>query len=73
MSFDSRTDLPGGRTDVHAVAAQTDAGGSPLQGGSRMPFDVSGSWDRPMMLIQNAGHGLPSLSVPLFGPDAAMP
>ncbi len=73
MSFDSRTDLPGGKTDVHAVAAQTDADGAPLQGGSRMPFDVSGSWDRPMMLIQNAGHGLPSISIPLFGADAAVP
>ena len=73
MSFDSRTDLPAGRTDVHAVAAQTGSDGAPLQGGSRMPFDMSGSWDRPMMLIQNAGHGLPSLSVPLFGPDTAPP
>ncbi len=73
MSFDSRTDLPGGRTDVHAVAAQTDAVGAPLQGGSRMPFDLSGSWDRPMMLTQNGGHGLPSLSIPLFGSDAGTP
>ena len=73
MSFASRTDLPEGRTDVHAVAAQTDADGAPLQGGSRMPFEMSGSWDRPMMLIQNAGHGLPSLSMPLFGTDAASP
>lgn len=73
MSFDSRTDLPGGRTDVHAVAAQTDADGTPVQGGSRLPFDMSGSWDRPMMLIQNAGHGVPSLRIPLFGADAALP
>ncbi len=73
MSFASRTDLPGGTTDVHAVAAQTDAGGVPLQSGSRMPFEMSGSWDRPMMLIQNAGHGLPALSFPLFGPDPALP
>ena len=73
MSFNSRTDLPGGSTDVHAVAAQTDAGGSPLQGGARMPFDVSGSWDRPLMLMQSTGRGLPSLSIPLFGPDAALP
>ncbi len=68
MTFGAEAALPDGRIAVHAVAAQTDGDGAPLQGGQRLPFDVSGVWPGPLALV---ARGLPSLARPLL--DGAVP
>ena len=65
MSFGAETDLPDGRIDVHAVAAQTDGSGAPLRDGQSMPFDMRGSWAGPLVLVGRA-QGLPAMALPLF-------
>lgn len=65
MSFGAETDLPDGRIDVHALAAQTDGSGTPLRDGQSMPFDMRGSWAGPLVLVGRGG-GLPALPLPVF-------
>lgn len=71
MSFGAETTLPDGRIAVHALAAQTDGGGAPLQDGQRLPFDMRGSWAGPLTMVAHA-TGLPSFAVPLLGDTAPL-
>ncbi len=74
MSFGALTALPDGRIDIRAVAAQTDSGGVPVQGSQRLPFDMRGSWDGPIVTVgHSGGMALPSLSFPLLVPASPSP
>ncbi len=74
MSFGARTALPDGRIDIHAVAAQTDSSGVPVQGSQRLPFDMRGSWDEPVVMVgHSGGMALPSLPFPFLVPAPTSP
>ena len=74
LSFGGRTDLPGGKVDIQALASQTDASGSLLPGGPRLPFEMRASWGEPLMLIeQTRALSLPDLPVPSLMPGQGMP
>ncbi len=70
MSFGAESDLPAGRIDVHAVAAQTDRGGAVLPDGPSVPFEMRGSWAGPLVLVSRGG-GLPLTTLDLFDGLAA--
>ena len=70
MSFGAETNLPAGRIDVQAVAAQTDRGGAKLPDGQSLPFEMRGTWAGPMVL-EAKGAGLPLTTFPLFDGFAA--
>lgn len=74
LSFGGHSDLPQGKIDILAVAAQTDAAGSVLAGGPRLPFEMHGTWGAPLTLVEHArglGGLLPAL--PIIGPGQVVP
>lgn len=73
MRFGAETGLPDGNIAVRAVAEPTDAGGAPLRDGPRLPFDLRGRWDGPLVLVGHAGAGLPALSLPIFDGTPPLP
>ena len=75
LSFGGRTDLPHGKLDITAVAAQTDASGSLIPDGPSLPLEMRGSWGEPLTLIerQTRALALPALSVPLFESGQEIP
>ena len=74
LSFGGRTDLPAGRVEIQAVASQTDASGTLLPDGPRLPFEMRGRWGEPMMLIEHTRVlSLPALPVPSLMPGQGLP
>ncbi len=73
LSFGGHTDLPGGKIDILAVAAQTDAAGSLVPGGARLPFEMRGAWGEPFMLVEHTrALTLPTLPMPMIDPSQVL-
>ncbi len=70
LAFGAETGLQDGRLDVRAVAAQTDASGTPLHDGPSLPLDLRGFWAGPLTLVAR-GAGIPSLALPMADGFAA--
>ena len=72
LSFGGHADLPLGKTNILAVAAQTDAAGSVIPDGPRLPFEMSGTWGEPFRLVeQTRALTLPAL--PMMTPGDTLP
>ena len=72
MSFGGHSDLPQGKIDILAFAAQTDAAGSVVSGGARLPFEMRGTWGEPLLLVEHA-RGLAFPALPIIDPTRALP
>lgn len=72
LSFGGHTDLPQGKIDIVAVATQTDAAGSLIPNGPRLPFEMRGVWGEPFTLVDRSrALALPNL--PMLGTDRVFP
>ena len=70
LSFGGKSDLPQGKVNIMAVAAQTDAAGAPVADGPRLPFEMRAAWGEPLTVIDRTyglslPHGIPSFGTGL--------
>jgi AsmA protein len=69
MRFGGRTDLQGGRIQLKALAAATDAGGTVPPGTPRLPLEMRGNWGGPFKLVEHStGVELPDFQWPFSNP-----
>jgi AsmA protein len=74
LEFGGQTDLPRGNVDITAVATQTDAAGSIVPDGPRLPFEMRGTWGSPLLIMQR-GRSLmvPPLPLPSLDDQPDLP